>query len=87
MKIFRRYDARDLGEEFGKKWWNNRYNPYYPPYTLESKRDLYGVIDTITTHDNIEKLYLEMKKALETKFKKWNIIKSLKKLVLGIYTI
>jgi alkyldihydroxyacetonephosphate synthase len=74
MKIFKKYKARDLGKEFGDKWWNNRYDPYYPPHTLESKRDLYGVIDTVTIHENIEKLYLEMKNALESEFKKWNII-------------
>ena len=73
MKIFKKYEARDLGRELGNKWWNNRYDPYYPPHTLESKKELYGVIDTIATHDKIEKLYLEMKNALESKFKDWDI--------------
>jgi len=74
MKIFKKYGMSDLGEESGKHWWDHRYDPYYPPHTLESKRHLYGVIDTITTHDKIENLYLSMKKVIEEKFKKWNII-------------
>lgn len=74
MKIFRKYGMRDLGEESGKHWWEHRYEPYYPPHTLESKRHLYGVIDTITTHDKIENLYLSMKKEIEEKFKEWNIV-------------
>jgi len=74
IKVFEKYKARDLGEKFGKQWWDNKYDPYYPPHTLESKKDLYGVIDTITTHDNIENLYLLMKKELEEKFSDWKII-------------
>lgn len=74
IEIFKKYKAKDLGVKLGNQWWENRYDPYYPPHTLESKRDLYGVIDTITTHDNIEKLYLSMKKELEEKFSGWDII-------------
>ncbi|MCL5986449.1 MAG: FAD-binding oxidoreductase [Actinobacteria bacterium] len=74
LKIFRIYGMRDLGEESGKHWWDHRYDPYYPPHTLESKRYLYGIVDSITSHDQIENLYFSMKKELEDKFKKWNII-------------
>ncbi|MBN2072568.1 MAG: FAD-binding oxidoreductase [Actinobacteria bacterium] len=73
-EIFNGYRARDLGAKFGEKWWENRYDPYYPPHTLESKKDLYGVIDTVATHDNIENLYLSMKSELESKFSEWGII-------------
>ena len=74
IKIINKYKARDLGEKLGIKWWDNRYDPYYPPHTLESKKDLYGVMDTITTHDKIENLYLSMKEELEDKFSNWNIV-------------
>ena len=73
-EIFNKYKAKDLGEKFGKKWWENKYDPYYPPHTLESKKDLYGVIDTIATYDNIENLYISMKSELESKFSEWDII-------------
>lgn len=73
MNIFMKYNARDLGREFGEKWWNNRYDPYYPPHSLESKLVLFGVIDTVTTHDKIEKVYYETKNTVEREFKEWGL--------------
>ena len=32
MKIFEELGARDLGREPGEKWWDHRYDFYYPPY-------------------------------------------------------
>jgi len=61
----------DLGEEKGKHWWRTRYDFYRPPlqptYPL-----LYGTVETVTTYDNIDKLYRDKKKLIEEKYKEWN---------------
>ncbi|MDD5017974.1 MAG: FAD-binding oxidoreductase, partial [Eubacteriales bacterium] len=65
--------AQDLGEEPGWTWWKKRFNFYYPPYTLESSRSLYGVIDSCALHKDIENVYRGMKKAVEEGFKEWGV--------------
>ncbi|GGJ98392.1 alkylglycerone-phosphate synthase [Lentibacillus kapialis] len=63
--------GKDLGTELGKHWWDTRYVAYKPPvhpaYPL-----LYGTPETVTTYDNIEKVYIEKKKLIEEKYKQWN---------------
>ncbi|MFB0544920.1 MAG: FAD-binding oxidoreductase, partial [Asgard group archaeon] len=73
IKIISGEGGQYLGEEWGKKWWDHRFDFYYPPHTLESTNYLYGVIDTIGSYDKIEKIYWEMKKNIENNYKKWGI--------------
>ncbi|RME84584.1 MAG: FAD-binding oxidoreductase [Caldilineae bacterium] len=64
--------GRDLGPEPGWKWWNHRYDFYYPPINLKLPW-MYGTTETITTYDKIEKLYWAEKKAVEEGFAEWNV--------------
>jgi alkyldihydroxyacetonephosphate synthase len=59
--------ARDLGPEPGERWWNHRYDFYYPPHTLHLPA-MYGTIETIATFDKIEALYAAKKRAIEGTF-------------------
>ncbi|NOZ71945.1 MAG: FAD-binding oxidoreductase [Chloroflexi bacterium] len=72
LAICRALDAQDLGAEPGWKWWNHRYDFYYPPINLKLPW-MYGTTETITTYDKIEKLYWAEKKAVEETYADWNI--------------
>ena len=39
--------------EPGERWWNHRYDFYYPPHTLHLPA-MYGTVETVATFDNIE---------------------------------
>jgi len=62
--------AEDLGEEPGLYWWNHRYDFYKPPlqpaYPL-----MYGTVETVTTYDNIKRLYAAKKSVVENNYKSW----------------
>jgi alkyldihydroxyacetonephosphate synthase len=64
--------ARDLGREPGEKWWEHRYDFYYPPKSLHLPW-MYGTTETVTTYDKIEKLYWAEKRAVEEGFAEWNV--------------
>lgn len=64
--------ARDLGREPGEKWWEHRYDFYYPPKSLHLPW-MYGTTETVTTYDKIEKLYWAEKKAVEEGFAEWDV--------------
>lgn len=72
MAICTGLGARDLGREPGERWWNHRYDFYYPPKGLHLPW-MYGTTETVTTYDKIEKLYWAQKKAVEDGYKKWNV--------------
>jgi len=72
LEICTRLGARDLGREPGEKWWEHRYDFYYPPKSLHMPW-MYGTTETITTYDQIERLYWAEKKAVEEGFAEWNI--------------
>ena len=56
--------AKDLGREPGEKWWDHRYDFYYPPKNLKFPW-MYGTTETITTFDKLETLYWAEKRAVE----------------------
>ena len=65
--------ARDLrassarvisGREPGERWWNHRYDFYYPPLTLHLPA-MYGTVETVATFDQIEAIYHAKKAAIE----------------------
>jgi alkyldihydroxyacetonephosphate synthase len=64
LEICEALGARDLGREPGEKWWNHRYDFYYPPKNLKLPW-MYGTTETVTTYDKIEKLYRGQKSAVE----------------------
>ena len=72
LEICTQLGARDLGREPGEKWWEHRYDFYYPPKSLHLPW-MYGTTETITTFDQIEKLYWAEKRAVEEGFAEWNI--------------
>ena len=53
LAICAEFGAQDLGREPGEKWWEQRYDFYYPPQNLKLPW-MYGTTETITTYDNIE---------------------------------
>ncbi len=72
MEICTALGSRDLGREPGEKWWNHRYDFYYPPRSLKLPW-MYGTTETITTYDRIEKLYWAEKNAVEQTYSDWNV--------------
>jgi alkyldihydroxyacetonephosphate synthase len=73
MRICEELGGEDLGRAPGERWWNHRYDFYYPPHTLESKHYLYGVTDTIASYRDIESVYQAMREALHSKFAAYDI--------------
>jgi alkyldihydroxyacetonephosphate synthase len=72
LEICTELGARDLGREPGEKWWEHRYDFYYPPKSLHLPW-MYGTTETVTTYDQIEKLYWAEKEAVEEGFAEWNV--------------
>jgi alkyldihydroxyacetonephosphate synthase len=67
LAICRDLGARDLGREPGERWWNHRYDFYYPPLSLHLPA-MYGTVETVATFDRIEPLYRAKKAAIEGQF-------------------
>jgi alkyldihydroxyacetonephosphate synthase len=72
MEICTNLNAQDLGREPGEKWWNHRYDFYYPPKNLKFPW-MYGTTETITTFDKLEKLYHAEKAAVMDTYPEWDI--------------
>jgi alkyldihydroxyacetonephosphate synthase len=72
MQICMELGAQDLGREPGEKWWDHRYDFYYPPKSLKLPW-MYGTTETVATFDKIEPLYWAEKKAVEEGFAEWNV--------------
>ena len=64
--------AKDLGREPGEKWFNHRYDFYYPPRNLKMPW-MYGTTETVSTYDKMEKIYWAQKKAVEETYADWGI--------------
>ncbi len=67
LGICEKYNAEYLGTEYGEKWFENRITFFYPGYIMNNPQ-MFGTLDTISTYDNIEKIYWAMKKAIEDNF-------------------
>ncbi|MEX0769219.1 MAG: FAD-binding oxidoreductase [Balneolaceae bacterium] len=72
MEIFDELGARDLGREPGEKWWDHRYDFYYPPTNLKLPW-MYGTADTVMRFKDVEKVYYAQKKAVEETYADWNV--------------
>lgn len=64
MDICIKYNAEDLGPEYGKKWYDNRITFFYPGHIMNNPQ-MFGTMDTISTYENVEKIYQAMKNAVE----------------------
>ena len=60
--------ARDLGREPGERWWNHRYDFYYPPLGLHLPL-MYGTVETVSTFANIERIYHAKKAAIDRRLR------------------
>ncbi|MDY3868015.1 MAG: FAD-binding oxidoreductase [Pyramidobacter sp.] len=67
LEIAEKYGAEYLGTEYGEKWFENRITFFYPGYIMNNPQ-MFGTLDTVATHDNIEKIYWAMKHAVEDNF-------------------
>jgi alkyldihydroxyacetonephosphate synthase len=67
LEICAALGARDLGREPGERWWNHRYDFYYPPLSLHLPA-MYGTVETVATFDRIEEIYAAKKAAIEGQF-------------------
>jgi alkyldihydroxyacetonephosphate synthase len=59
--------AQPLGEEPGQRWWEHRYDFYFPPKVLDFPW-MFGTMDTLATFDRIENLYWTKKKVIESAY-------------------
>jgi alkyldihydroxyacetonephosphate synthase len=67
MQIFEAVGARDLGREPGERWWQKRYDFYYPPLGFHLPA-MYGTIETVATFSRIHEIYRAKKAAIEEGF-------------------
>ena len=67
LETFAKYNAEDLGSEYGEKWWKEKITFFYPGHMMDLPQ-MFGTMDTIAPYDKIENIYWEMKKAIETNF-------------------
>lgn len=72
IEICREFSAAPLGAEAGMKWWDNRYNFYYPPKALDVPW-MFGTLDTVTTYNNIMKLYTNKRERLTQAFAEYDL--------------
>lgn len=72
QQIWEQFGAQDLGREPGERWWEHRYDFYYPPHSLALPW-MYGTTETVTTFDKLERLYWAKKQAVEETYADWNI--------------
>ena len=72
MEICLELGARDLGREPGERWWEQRYDFYYPPKTLAFPW-MYGTTETVCTFDRVERIWHAQKRAVEEGFADWDV--------------
>lgn len=68
FEICEKYEATDIGAEYGEKWYKSRLTFFYPGHIMNNPQ-MYGTMDTIATFSNIEEVYWAMKHAIEDNFK------------------
>jgi len=57
--------AQDFGEGPTKRWWEHRYDMYYPTKFRTSGFTIIDTIDIVATYDKLENVYLAMKEVME----------------------
>ena len=72
FEICAREAGEDLGESYGRQWWEHRYDFYFPPKALDLPW-MFGTLDTVCTYEKLLPLYVAKKKALEDAYKQWGL--------------
>jgi len=67
LRTFAQYGAEDLGSEYGEKWWKEKITFFYPGHMMDLPQ-MFGTMDSIAPYDKIEKIYWDMKNAIESKY-------------------
>ena len=67
LDICSKYEAMDLGSEYGEKWYENRITFFYPGHIMNNPQ-MFGTMDTACSYENLEKVYWAMKHAIEDNF-------------------
>ncbi len=67
LDICAKYEAMDLGSEYGKKWYKNRITFFYPGHIMNNPQ-MFGTMDTACSYTDVEKIYLAMKHAVVDNF-------------------
>lgn len=67
-----KHGGEDFGEEYGRQWWEHRYDFYFPPKALDLPW-MFGTLDTVCTFEKLLPLYQAKKKALEETYKEWGL--------------
>ena len=67
LEICNRYQAMDLGAEYGEKWYKNRITFFYPGHIMNNPQ-MFGTMDTACSYRDVEKVYWAMKHAIEDRF-------------------
>lgn len=62
-----RYGGRDMGSEYGEKWYENRITFFYPDHIMDIPQ-MFGTMDTVADFSHVEKIYWAMKNAIESNF-------------------
>jgi alkyldihydroxyacetonephosphate synthase len=57
--------GKDFGEGPSKRWWEHRYDMYYPTKLTTAGYSIGDTIDIVATYDKLEKVYWAMKEAME----------------------
>jgi alkyldihydroxyacetonephosphate synthase len=58
-------EAQDYGDGPASRWWEHRYDMYYPTKFTTAGFSIGDTIDVVATYDKLEKVYYAMKEAME----------------------
>ncbi len=64
--ICQAHGAQDYGDGPSRRWWEHRYDMYYPSKFLTSGYSIADTIDVVATYDRLERVYWSMKEAMES---------------------
>ncbi|MFW9918833.1 MAG: FAD-binding oxidoreductase [Candidatus Thorarchaeota archaeon] len=60
------HGAQDYGDGPSSRWWEHRYDMYYPTKFLTAGFSIGDTIDVVATYDRLERVYRSMKEAMES---------------------
>ncbi len=66
-EICEKHGGRDMGSEYGERWYDNRITFFYPGHIMDIPQ-MFGTMDTVSDYKNAEKIYWAMKNAIESNF-------------------
>ncbi len=65
VEICRENGGKDFGDGPSKRWWEHRYDMYYPTKFTTAGFSIGDTIDIVATYDKLENVYRAMKTAME----------------------